>query len=388
MAAPSAASLLKRSRIATAVFFGINGVLAFSLLPRLGEIQLNAGLDDAGLGVVLAVGTAGGLIVGPLAAIAVQRFGATTVSAVMALVSLPAVIAIGFASSGVMLAAAFAGYLAADAVMDAAMNTRALQVQGDFGRSIINSFHGWWSLATIIGSALGALSAVLGIALPAFLIGLSVAAGAFAGVAWAWDPGPLGAAQPGAASQRLRPETIRTMLRGGLAALALFIILAVIVEDVPVRWGAIYLSDLGQSAAVIGLAYVLLTSMQTLGRFMGDRLVDRYGQTLVIRWSMITVAIAMGVALIQGSAFAFVIASGVSGLGVATLFPAAMHAAAQLPGVSAAIGIAFVSWFSRVGFVLAPLLVGLLADGLGIQYGLGVMVIAALGLVVMARRIR
>ena len=358
--------------------------MGFSFLPRLAEIQSAARLDDAGLGFVLALGTLGGLIAGPFAAFFVQRFGATPTSAAMVFVGLPAFILIGYANSGAMLAAALMGYLAADAVMDAAMNTRALQVQADYRRSIINSFHGWWSLATIAGSALGALSAIVGLSLPLFLAGIAAASCLAAAWAWWWDPRMTARAEHGQPQQRLRPETVRLMLKGGLAALAVFIILAVTVEDVPIHWGAIYLTDLGQSAVVIGLAYVLLTSMQTLGRFFGDRLVDRHGQARVIQVSMLIVAVAMSLALMQGSAIAFVLAAGISGLGSATLFPAAMHAAANFPGVNPAIGIAFVSWFSRVGFVLAPLAVGLLADGVGIRFGVAVMVIAALGLVVVA----
>jgi hypothetical protein len=50
---------LRRARIATIAFFAINGMVGFSILPRLVEIQQRADLDDAGLGIALAVGTAG-----------------------------------------------------------------------------------------------------------------------------------------------------------------------------------------------------------------------------------------------------------------------------------------------------------------------------------------
>ena len=63
-----------RNLIATIAFFAINGIVGFSILPRLAEIQQRAGLDDAGLGVALAVGTAGGLVVGPIAGVLVQRW--------------------------------------------------------------------------------------------------------------------------------------------------------------------------------------------------------------------------------------------------------------------------------------------------------------------------
>jgi len=360
-------------------------MIGFTFLPRLAQVQNQTGLDDAGLGIVLAIGTAGGLIVGPAAAYFVTRFGATQVTAVTLLVSLPAIAAIGFVNSGVALALVLAVWMSMDALTDSAMNTRALALQSAYGRSIINSFHAWWSLATIIGSALGALSAVVGLSLPSFLTGMALVSAGI--VMWAWRADTANVPLTHVAHSPLRLSTLPLLVRSGVGIVLGFIVLAVIVEDVPVRWGAIYLAEIGQGAAVIGLAYVAVTGGQTIGRFFGDRLVDRWGQASVIRISMGVVAVSITSALIQGSAAAFIGAVALSGLGVATLFPAAMNAAAQLPGISPALGIAVVSWFSRVGFVIAPLAVGLIAEGAGLRYGLAIMVIAAIGLVAIAGRL-
>jgi hypothetical protein len=376
---------LRRARIATIAFFAINGMIGFSILPRLAEIQSQAGLDDAGLGIALAVGTAGGLIVGPVAAVLVHRWGAVATTGLMSLVGLPGLIMLGFASSGTAVAAGFFVLFAADAVMDAGMNTRAMQIQVAYRRTIVNSFHGWWSLATIIGSGLGAGSAIVGIALPMFTVGIATVGVVATIVAWRWDriftpaPSPV---EVGAVKSRR--AGIAAMLRGGGIGLVIFIMLAVTVEDVPVRWGSIYLEGLSAGATAIAVAYLLMTSAMTIGRFLGDRIVDRFGQERVVRASMLVVAVAMGTALLQGTSTAFIIGSAISGLGVATLFPAAMQAASRLPGVSAAMGIAVISWFSRVGFVLSPLIVGLVAQGIGIRAGLAITVIAAAGLVAIA----
>lgn len=382
---------LRRARIATIAFFAINGAVGFSIMPRLVEIQQRAGLDDAGLGIALAVGTAGGLVVGPIAGVLVHRWGAVATTGILGLVGLPGLIGLGFARSGIAVAAAMFLLLAADAIMDSAMNTRALQIQVAYRRTIVNSFHGWWSLATIIGSGLGAGSALLGIGLPVFTLIIAVAAAIATVIAWRFDTADLeGSPTPTEPAPKRRRAATATMLRGGGLALIAFIMLAVTVEDIPVRWGSIYLEDLAvpdgavDAATLIAIAYLVLTTAMTIGRFLGDRVVDRYGQSLVVRVSMLLVALAMGLALLQGSALAFIIASGVSGLGVATLFPAAMQAASQLPGVTAAMGIAVIAWFSRLGFVLSPLIVGLIAQGAGIRAGLAVMVAAAAGLVLIA----
>ena len=172
-------------------FFAINGVLGFAFVPRLAEIQSSLGLDDAGLGVVLAIGTAGGLVVGPLAAPLIHRWGAVPVTSAVGLVSLPFLVVMGWATVPAVFALAFFFFWAADAVMDSAMNTRALEVESAYGRSIINGFHAWWSLGSIIGSALGALSALAGIALGPFLAVLAGISGVALIVLWAGGTGAV-----------------------------------------------------------------------------------------------------------------------------------------------------------------------------------------------------
>ncbi len=395
---PSAASSsLLRVRVATSGFFVINAIVGFSFLPRLAEIQSKAGLNDAGLGVALAVGTAGGLVIGPLAGVLVQRWGAVPIAGIMGLATLPGLMAVGFATNGVALAAAFAALLAADAMMDTAMNTRALQVQGVYGRSIINSFHGWWSLATIIGSGIGALSAVLDVSLSTFVIVIAGISGIALLVVWRMDSVTIQASTtvhsqtaPESALDTPRRTALSltsSLLRSGGVLLIVFIMAAVIVEDVPVRWGSIYLVDLDQSALIIGLAYLSITSTMTIGRFIGDRMVDRWGGVRVIRFSMALAAGAMTMALLLGGAPAFIIAAAIGGFGVATLFPLAMQAASELPGVSAAMGVAIIAWFSRLGFVIAPLAVGLIAQAASIRAGLAVFVVAAIVLVFVAQAV-
>ena len=383
---------LQRSRVGATAFFAINGILGFSFVPRLAEIQARLGLDDAGLGIVLAIGTAGGLVVGPLAAPLVHRWGAVPVASAVGLLALPPLVVMGWASVPAVFAIAFFFFWAADALMDSCMNTRALEVEAAYGRSIINGFHAWWSLGSIIGSALGALSALAGISLGTFLSVLGILAAVALVTVWAAGTGAVPEGEQSRNDDALgethhlsRRRALAVMLGSGGALLAAFIMAAILVEDVPARWGSVYLTErLADPGAWIAVTYIALTSAMTLGRFTGDRLVERFGEVRWIRWSMAAVAVVMAVALVVGTPLAFVIASAVSGFGVATLVPAAMRAASRLPGVTPATGVALVTWFSRIGFVISPLAVGLIAQGAGIAWGVGIVVVAAVAIIPLA----
>jgi hypothetical protein len=74
-----------------------------------------------------------------------------------------------------------------------------------------------------------------------------------------------------------------------------------------------------------------------------------------------------------------------AGLGFATLVPAAMHTADELPGLPPGTGLTIVSWLLRGGFLASPPLVGFIADRTSLRVGLLSVVAAGLITFVLAR---
>jgi hypothetical protein len=74
-----------------------------------------------------------------------------------------------------------------------------------------------------------------------------------------------------------------------------------------------------------------------------------------------------------------------AGLGVATVVPAAMRAADELPGLRPGTGLTIVTWLMRAGFLGAPLLVGVVADATSLRVGLLIVPVAGVLLVLLAR---
>lgn len=76
----------------------------------------------------------------------------------------------------------------------------------------------------------------------------------------------------------------------------------------------------------------------TTAQPVGDRVVDRFGQRRVVRAGGVAIAAGMGLALAVPSMATAVIGFALNGLGVATLVPAAMSTADELPGPPRASG--------------------------------------------------
>jgi fucose permease len=296
----------------------------------------------------------------------------------------------GVASSWGALAATFLALGVLDSWMDVSMNAHALRVQRGMGRSIINALHGTWSIGAVVGGVAGTLAAAAGVSV-AWQVGVAGALLVVASLAvrpfllGGRDDADREAAAAGEEGARGRAADRRSA-RGRLALLGLVVVLSAAIEDAPQSWGAVLLRDeLGTGAGVAGLVFVAFQVAMTASRFAGDRLVERFGATSLVRAGGLATAAGVGVGLAVGTVPALVAGFAVAGAGTAALFPVAFHEAGGLPGVSTGHGVAVVAWMGRVGFLLAAPLVGVLGDAASLRAGLVVVPVAGLAVAALAR---
>ncbi|WP_405966241.1 MFS transporter [Streptomyces sp. NBC_00015] len=382
---PSAAE--RRARTAVAVLFLTNGALFANLLPRYPEIKAGLGMSNAVYGLAVAAFPTGAMLAGPAAGVLVRRFGSARVAVVGTVLTGVGALAAGVAGSVPLFAVALLLAGAMDAITDVAQNAHGLRVQRRYGRSIINSLHATWSVGAVTGGAMAAGAMALGLSRGQHL---AISAAVFAAAACLalphCLPGPD--AEPEADGHQPR-DAYRT---GGrrrttyvLVALVLIATAGTLVEDAGNSWAALYLSDsLHASAALAATGYIALVGAQFVGRIIGDRLVDRFGQRAVARAGGLIAAAGMGLALAVPTLPGTVLGFAAAGFGVATLVPAAMHEADALPGLKPGSGLTIVSWLMRLGFLLSPPVVGLVADSAGLRVGLLVVPLAGALVVLLA----
>ncbi|WP_399136358.1 MFS transporter [Streptomyces sp. NBUA17] len=367
----------RRARVAVAVLFFTNGALFANLLPRYPQIKADLGIGNAAYGLAVAAFPAGAIAAGLAAGVLVRRFGSARVAVGGTLLTGVGILAAGLAESVAVFAAALFLAGAMDAFTDVAQNAHGLRVQRRYGRSIINSFHAIWSVGAVTGGSMAAGAIALGVPRGQHLLFSAVVFAVAACVALRYClPGPdteaaeetaAGAQTPAAGSV---PATGRRTTCV-LAALVLIATAGTLVEDAGSSWATLYLSDsLHASVALAASGYVALVGAQFVGRLIGDRLVDRFGQRTVARSGALIAAVGMGLALAVPTVPGTVLGFAAAGFGVATLVPAAMHEADELPGLKPGSGLTIVSWLMRLGFLLSPPVVGLVADASSLRVGL------------------
>ncbi|MFB4426799.1 MFS transporter [Streptomyces sp. QL37] len=395
--APSRPALAERqARVAVAVLFFTNGALFANLLPRYPQIKADLGMSNAVYGLTVAAFPAGAVAAGLAAGVAIRRLGSARAAVLGTLLTGAGILAAGLADSVVLFAGALFVAGAMDAVTDVAQNAHGLRVQRRYGRSIINSFHAVWSIGAVAGGSMAAAAIALGLSRGQHLTISAVVFAVAACVALRYclsgpesEPAPAPQADGRVDHAAGRAVTARRRTVYVLAALVLIATAGTLVEDAGSSWATLYLSgSLHASVTLAAFGYIALVGAQFIGRILGDRLVDRFGQRTVARAGGLITAAGMGLALAVPSVPGTILGFAAAGFGVATLVPAAMHEADELPGLRPGSGLAIVSWLMRLGFLASPPIVGLVTDATSLRVGLLVVPLAGLLALVLAGVLR
>ncbi|WP_194421229.1 MFS transporter [Microbacterium abyssi] len=373
---------LRRARVGVALLFLTNGALFANILPRYPEIKDALGLDAATYGLAIAAFPAGAIVAGLAAAMFIRRFGSARVAVAGTIITSLGILAAGFSPSVILFALGLFLGGAADAITDVAQNAHALRVQRGFGRSIINSFHAIWSIGAVLGGSMAAAAIAVALPLGIHLIISAVIFGTVSLIALhlclpgrddrTEEDAIADGEEIGGALQRITAKTVIIIV-----ALVLISIAGALVEDAGMSWATLYLAtSLDAPAALAATGYIALVGAQFVGRIVGDGLTDRFGQRVVAITGGLITSVGMGLALAFPSIPGTILGFAAAGYGVATLIPAAMHVADELPGLKHGAGLTIVSWLLRLGFLFSPPIVGLVADNAGLRTGLLVVPIA------------
>jgi fucose permease len=262
-----------------------------------------------------------------------------------------------------------------DATMDASMNAHGIGLQRQYGRSILQGFHGMWSVGSLAAAAVGAIAAGAGVPVSVSLAGAAGVTVIMVLVAGRWllPAGVADAPHDTAGDEAIHLRSAPRLLRV-LVPIAMLGILCVTIQGSAATWSAVYLAEvLGQPAGIAASAFVIYMGAMVLGRLTNDRWVDRWGSTTVVRIGAVIASAGLVLAIVAAPLAAPVLAfAGFAavGLGSSPMFPVMIGAAGSRPGIPAGHGVALVAWMVRIGLILAPAVVGAAADAWGLAAAL------------------
>jgi MFS family permease len=380
---PSAGPRNVRARAGVSGAYFVQGLCFAGLLTQVPSLKdkFHFTEDDLTL-VLLAVPVIAGLG-SVLAGVLAPRLGSAIVLRISGPLVGVAMTVVGLVPSrlGLYLAVAFFGlFLGA---VDASMNMQGVGVQRRYGRSLLASFHGWWSLAGILGALATAGANKINMPLPAALG--TVAA---VGVAAALSVGPLLLRRSEEASDAMPPLADEPRPRfpwAPIVLVGLAVMLMYISDSATSNWGAVYLHDAlhgSKSIAALGLGAYL--TCQVLGRAGADRLVRRFGPVRVVAIGGLVGAAGMALVAAAPRPAVGVLGFAIVGAGLCVVVPQSFSAAGALDPTGSGVAVARVNLFNYVGFVVGAALIGAVAKGTGLRWAFVTPAVLALGIVALA----
>ncbi len=372
----------KQTVVAVAALFFVNGASFSNWVPRIAEVRDHLGVTNGVLGGALLGGGLGGLVASFVAGKVLDRVG--TRNGVTAAASLVAVFLplIGLAPKAwALLAALFLiGFF--DVFNDLAMNAQGVMAQGRLERPIMNRLHAMWSVGFVVGAVVGSAASAAKISIPAHLtaVGLVMLATVWAARRWllVTDPPLEAKVRRPTGQRRSRVSSVVVLMATSAIGAALF-------EAAANDWSTIVLKDI-LYARYTGLGTVAFAGSMLAGRLFGDHVIERFGQHRTLTVAVFTALAGAAVVVASSWLPLTLVGFGVWGFGASVLFPQLYERAAHLPNTSSSTGLAAMAVGQRSGFLVAPVVIGAIADATNLRIALGG-VIAVAGLLFFAERI-
>lgn len=363
-------------RWALSVAFAAFGMATGTFASRLPWIAGRLHLSSGKLGVVVLMSSLGALVVMPLAARFVHRYGPAAATRVLIVAMGVALALPPLAPNVATLAAVMLLSGAVYGTLDNAINAQAVEAERRLGKSIMSGLHGMWSLGVLAGALIGSLAADQHVdpRLQFAAVGAAILACGVAATAWFVGGPPSGAAAEIAVPRFVWPHG--TILLIGLVGFA-----AIFVEYAASDWAAVFMHwVLHASQAKAALATGTFALAMAGGRLCGDVIVRRVGASLSVR-----ACGALGTAgclLVAMAPEAVTALAGflLIGLGVSVVVPLVFASAGHF-GPSPAIGVAGAATVSYGAGLAAPSAMGGIADLASLRVAFAAAALLAVGIV-------
>ena len=372
---------LRHSRIAILGYFFVLGAATATWAARLPAIKESLHLSDGRLGLALFAVPAGSVLTLALSGRIADRFGAVRVLRIAGVLVPVALVPIGLASGLAALMATLAVYGALAGLLDVSMNACGARLELGYDRPIMSSLHAGYSIAGLAGAGIGGIAAWLG-ASP--LATFAVAAVALIVLSLMAAPHvfiPAVAAREEHSDDL--PRRSARQISAVIWVLGLLALCGQVGEGSAGDWSAVYMhANLGTSAGAAAVALGAFSVTMAAGRVAGDRLAARFGPVRLVRASGLVAGLGLAAGLLIGTPAAAIAGFALLGLGLAGIFPQIVTAAARLDPEQAGRNIGRIAAVSYSGLLSGPVMIGVIASGVGLRAALGVP--AALALLVAA----
>ncbi|MFV5688336.1 MFS transporter [Flavobacterium sp. ZT3R25] len=370
----------KGYRLANTVFFFVSGFGYSSWASRIPSIKAQLHLSEAQFGAVLFAFPIGLILTMPFTGRLLNKYSSRYCMLLGAILfnfflALP-----GFTAFVWQLVIILLLFGASRNILNLSMNAQALEVQKLYPKSIMTTFHAVWSLAGFAGAGLGYVMVTQNIVPSYHLLGISVAMMAITACFY--------------------PMTIQTeplqekrkffsMPDKNLIKFALICFVAMACENTMYDWSGIYFQNiLHASPKLTTAAFVFFMTAVTLGRFLGDFAVMKFGIKQILLISGVFITVGFLICFLLPFIYPTIVGYFLIGIGVSCVVPLIFSIAGKSKGLSNGNALTSISTIGYLGFLIVPPMVGFISEILSMKWAFLIMAFLGVIMILMVNQIR
>lgn len=388
----------EKIRFAILTFFFAQGLCMASWASRIPDFKDVFAANYAFYwGLILFMIPVGKFVAIPLAGYLVSRLGSRTMVQVSILGYAISLLCVGLAHEVYLLGFLLFGFGVFWNLCDISFNTQGIEVERLYGKTIMATFHGGWSLGACTGALIGFVMIWLGVA-PVWhymLISAIILLIVLAGRKYYLQEATLredeeSLPNSGTASQVEveTPNVFRLLFRKPeilLLQLGLVGLFALIVESAMFDWSAVYFESVVNVPKSLQIGFLVFMVMMAAGRFLTNYAYQLWGKKKVLQLAGSLICIGFFISALLGNTFDSMVMKVIInslgfmlvGLGISCIVPTLYSFVGAKSKTPVSIALTILSSISFIGSLIAPLLIGAITQAFDIR--IAYMIIGVLG---------
>ncbi len=370
-----------KARVALGLYFFAMGLCFGSWASRIPDIKAALQLSEGALGTILLMLPLGQMTMMPFSGRIAAKFGSKSILRIAIMGYVLMLSLIGQVTASWQLAFCLYFFGMCGNLCNISVNTQGVQLEKIYGRPIFSAFHGIWSVGGFTGAATGLLMMKNGWSPAVHLPSI-------AGIIVIFNLLSQSFLLPKSATTTTPPKLKFRMPKGILLQLGIICFCCMSVEGCMFDWSGVYFKEIIQTEErFVSLGYAAFMITMATGRFLGDRLAERFGRKNMVMYS--GMMIFSGLMLLV--AFPHVVYSTIGcmviGFGVSSIIPLLYSTAGRLKMIPSSIAIATVAGTGYFGFLMGPPMIGYIAELTGLRISFALIAMSGLLITLLIRRI-
>ncbi|MFF3980835.1 MFS transporter [Streptomyces sp. NPDC001828] len=376
----------RRSQVAIAALFCCLGFQYATWVSRIPALKTRLDLSEAELGLLLMVCGAGAAISFPLVAVLTRRLGSRRLAILSALGLGVVLLALSVTPNYPVTLLIVCCDGIAVGCLNVAMNAQAAALEVKYQRTTMARMHATFSAGSLFAALLASGVTSLSSALPAHFVTatalLAVLVLGASGGLLTEDQSASSVDELADAAPKRKGLTLPTRVTIWMGLAMAF---GTVTEGAMNDWSALYLKDTAGAAAELApLGIAVVSVMMVLARLFADGWRTKWGDDRIVRVGSVLAGTGLALALLAGGVVPALLGFACVGLGIAAVTPCVYVAAAR-QGSDA---LALVAAMGTTGLLAGPAVIGFIANGTSLAWGMGAVAVSALVVAVCSTRIR